>query len=94
MLDRQIPDADKADQFVFMMCKVTRNDLVRFFRKWGSNIDPATTQIIAAMMLPLPKTDPSTIFGSMKWISMKIRISVKIIADHSKLGAAALLMSW
>ncbi len=55
-------DADKANQFVYMMCLVTKNDLVPFFRKWGLNIDAATTQRIAAMRLPLPKTDPATVF--------------------------------
>ncbi|MBK6751451.1 MAG: S-layer protein [Acidobacteria bacterium] len=55
-------DADKANKFVYMMCYVTRNDLVPFFRKWGLNIDAATSQKIAAMRLPLPRTDPSTIF--------------------------------
>ena len=55
-------DAEKAAQFVYMMCFVTRNDLVPFFKKWGLNIDAATAQRIAAMRLPLPKTDPSTIF--------------------------------
>lgn len=60
--DPKITDAEKANQFVYMMCFVTRNDLVPFFRKWGLNIDAATTQKIAAMRLPLPKTDPATIF--------------------------------
>ncbi len=60
--DPRETDADKANKFVLMMCKVTRNDLVPFFRKWGLNIDAATTQKVAAMKLPLPKTDPSTIF--------------------------------
>ena len=55
-------DAEKANQFVYMMSFVTKNDLVPFFRKWGMNIDSATTKKIAAMRLPLPKTDPSTIF--------------------------------
>ena len=55
-------DVEKANQFVYMMCFVTKNDLVPFFRKWGLNIDAATAQKIAAMRLPLPKTDPSTIF--------------------------------
>lgn len=55
-------DADKANKFVQMMCFITKNDLVPFFRKWGLNIDAATTQKIKAMKLPLPKTDPSTIF--------------------------------
>lgn len=60
--DPKVTDADKANKFVYMMCFVTRNDLVPFFRKWGLNIDAATSQKIAAMKLPLPKTDPSTIF--------------------------------
>lgn len=60
--DPSITDADKAAQFVYMMCFVTKNDLVPFFKKWGLNIDAATTQKIAAMRLPLPKTDPATIF--------------------------------
>lgn len=60
--DPKVTDADKANKFVYMMCYVTRNDLVPFFRKWGLNIDAATTQKIASMRLPLPKTDPSTIF--------------------------------
>ncbi|HMT07792.1 MAG TPA: M60 family metallopeptidase [Pyrinomonadaceae bacterium] len=55
-------DAEKANQFVYMMCFVTKNDLVPFFKKWGLNIDAATSQKITAMHLPLPKTDPSTIF--------------------------------
>lgn len=55
-------DADKAAKFVHAMCLITRNDLVPFFRKWGLNIDAATAQKIAAMKLPLPTTDPSTIF--------------------------------
>jgi hypothetical protein len=61
--DPKITDADKANQFVHMMCVVTRNDLVPFFRKWGFNPDAATAQKVAAMRLPLPKTDPSTIFN-------------------------------
>ncbi len=60
--DPKETDADKAAKFVYMMCFVTRNDLVPFFRKWGLNIDAATTQKIAAMRLPLPRIDPSTIF--------------------------------
>ncbi|HNU06253.1 MAG TPA: M60 family metallopeptidase [Pyrinomonadaceae bacterium] len=55
-------DTDKANKFVHAMCLITKNDLVPFFRKWGLNIDAATTQKIAAMKLPLPRTDPSTIF--------------------------------
>jgi hypothetical protein len=59
----KVTDADKAARFVYAMCLITGNDLVPFFRKWGLNIDTATTQKIAAMNLPLPKTDPSTIFN-------------------------------
>lgn len=55
-------DADKANKFVYAICLVGKNDLVPFFKKWGLNIDAATTQKIAALRLPLPKTDPSTIF--------------------------------
>lgn len=55
-------DADKANNFAYAMCLISRNDLVPFFKKWGINIDTATTQKIAAMKLPMPKTDPSTIF--------------------------------
>jgi len=55
-------DADKANRFIYAMCVVTQNDLVPFFRKWGLNADAATTQKINGMRLPLPKTDPSTIF--------------------------------
>ena len=60
--DPKITDADKADQFVFMMCFVTKNDLVPFFRKWGLNPSAATVQKVVALRLQLPKTDPSTIF--------------------------------
>lgn len=55
-------DADKANKFVYAICLVSKNDLVPFFKKWGLNIDAATAQKIAALKLPLPKTDPSTIF--------------------------------
>ncbi len=55
-------DADKANKFIYAMCVVTQNDLVPFFRKWGLNADAATTQKINGMRLPLPKSDPSTIF--------------------------------
>ena len=55
-------DADRAAKFVQAMCMITKNDLVPFFRKWGLYIDASTTQKIAAMKLPMPRTDPSTIF--------------------------------
>ncbi len=60
--DPRLTDADRAHQFVYMMCFVTKTNLVPFFKKWGLKIDAPTTQRIAAMRLPLPKTDPSTIF--------------------------------
>lgn len=60
--DPKETDADKANKFVYAMCLVSRNDLVPFFKKWGLNIDASTAQKIAAMKLPLPKTDPATIF--------------------------------
>ncbi len=55
-------DADQASKFIYAMCFVTKNNLVPFFKKWGLPANAATTQKIAAMKLPLPKTDPSTIF--------------------------------
>ncbi len=55
-------DADKANKFVYAMCFVTRNNLVPFFRKWGLNINAVTAKKITALKLPLPPTDPSTMF--------------------------------
>ena len=60
--DPNLTDAEKANRFVYAMCLVTKNDLVPFFKKWGLNIDAATTQKINALRLPKPSTDPSTIF--------------------------------
>ncbi len=60
--DPKLTDAEKVNRFVYAICFITRNDLVPFFKKWGLNIDAATTQKIAALKLPLPSTDPATIF--------------------------------
>lgn len=60
--DPKETDADKANMFVYAVCLITKNNLVPFFRKWGLNVDAATSQRINELNLPLPKTDPSTIF--------------------------------
>lgn len=67
---RKLPAADREDdsdeamanRFIYAMCFVTKNNLVPFFKKWGLNADSATTQKVNNMRLPLPKTDPSSIF--------------------------------
>ncbi len=60
--DPKLTDAEMANRFVYAICVASRSDLVAFFRKWGLNIDAATAKRIAALKLPLPKTDPATIF--------------------------------
>lgn len=57
-----VTDAEKANRFVLAMCIVTRNNLIPFFKKWGLNIDAATTRKIDNLKLPLPSVDPSKIF--------------------------------
>lgn len=55
-------DADQASKFIYAMCFVTKNNLIPFFKKWGLATNAATTQKINSLKLPLPKTDPATIF--------------------------------
>jgi hypothetical protein len=60
--DDDLSDEEKANRFILAMCTITRNDLTPFFRKWGLSTDAATARIIRDLRLPLPATDPSTIF--------------------------------
>jgi hypothetical protein len=55
-------DADKANKFIYEMCLITRNNLMPFFKKWGLATNAPTASKINALNLPLPRTDPSTIF--------------------------------
>ncbi len=60
--DDDLSDEEKANRFILAMCTITRNDLTPFFRKWGLSTNAATARIIRDLRLPLPATDPSTIF--------------------------------
>ncbi len=60
--DEDESDEAKSNRFMLAMCLVTRNNLLPFFKKWGLNADVATTQKVNNLRLPLPRTDPSTIF--------------------------------
>ena len=60
--DEDLSDEEKANSFILAMCTITRNDLTPFFRKWGLSTNAATARIIRDLRLPLPATDPSTIF--------------------------------
>jgi len=59
-------DDDKLRYFMLKACNISGKDLSNFFKKWGLNLSTAaaTTQIysdMAALGLPAPTTDPSTL---------------------------------
>lgn len=55
-------DADQANKFIYAMCFVTKNNLIPFFKKWGLVANATTKKKINDLKLPMPATDPSTIF--------------------------------
>ena len=56
-------DADKANKFIYAMCFITKNNLMPFFQKWGLATNAVTAKKIDDLKLPLPATDPATIFN-------------------------------
>ena len=55
-------DQDQANKFIYAMCLITKNNLVPFFKKWGLNVDSATSGKIKGLNLPLPTVDATKIF--------------------------------
>jgi len=53
-------DAKKMRYFMLKACEVSGNDLTGFFKKWGLQVDTVYAEI-AALRLPAPITDPSTL---------------------------------
>ena len=53
-------DAKKMRYFMLNACEASGNDLTAFFKKWGLQADTVYAEI-AALKLPAPATDPSTL---------------------------------
>ena len=53
-------DAAKMRYFMLKACTISGKDLTGFFKKWGLQAD-AVYADIAALNLPVPTTDPSTL---------------------------------
>lgn len=60
--DPRKTEQDKVNKFVYAMCRVTNNNLVPFFYKWGLKVDINTYQEINKLNLRLPSVNPATIF--------------------------------
>ncbi|CCH02079.1 Protein FAM115A [Fibrella aestuarina BUZ 2] len=54
-------DADKMRYFMLSVSEITQKDLSDFFRKWGFKVDESVYQAIAAMKLPAPAVDITTL---------------------------------
>ena len=55
-------DTERVDFFIQMMCKVTGNNLVPFFGRWGLRPGAAAAAAIDGLKYPLPAPDPATLF--------------------------------
>jgi hypothetical protein len=47
--------------FMLKACTITGHNLTGYFKKWGLQADAAVYAEIAALNLPAPTTDPSSI---------------------------------
>ncbi len=54
-------DAAKMRYFMIKACTITGHNLTGYFKKWGLQADAAVYAEIAALNLPAPTTDPSSI---------------------------------
>ncbi len=54
-------DAAKMRYFMLKACTISGKNLSAFFRKWGFKVDESVFTEIAALSLPAPATDPSTL---------------------------------
>ena len=54
-------DALKMRYFMLKACNISGKNLASFFRKWGFKVDESVYTEIAALNLPAPATDPSTL---------------------------------
>jgi hypothetical protein len=54
-------DAAKMRYFMLKACTITGHNLTGYFKKWGLQADAAVYAEIAALNLPVPTTDPSSI---------------------------------
>lgn len=54
-------DAAKMKWFMLKACSISGHDLTAFFRKWGLKPDESAYTAIAALNLPAPATEPSTL---------------------------------
>lgn len=54
-------DEEKMRYFMLKACTISGNNLTNFFRKWGFKVNESVYTEIAALGLPSPVTDPSTL---------------------------------
>lgn len=54
-------DADKMRYFMLKACTISGKDLTYFFREWGFRVDASVYAEIAALRLPQPTVEPSTL---------------------------------
>jgi hypothetical protein len=60
-LDEDSPDEDKMRYFMLQSCIISGKNLSNFFRKWGFKVNEEVYTAIAALNLPDPVIDPTTL---------------------------------